>query len=111
MKFTELKPEQQAQIIAFMSVFRPNVGLIARVMNKFAQMDGLWVTNISPLMAALDPGEVIPDPTGLAGAAPLMHEQVAGIMADVESVLKEHNAPANRAAFVIVAGPLNTIGD
>jgi len=108
--FTALPPDQQGQILAFMSAIRPSIGLLARTRNAFAQMDTAWITTVLAEITALDAGAIIPDPTGLAGAAPLTREDVLNAMSSVEAFLLANNTTARRAAYIRIAGITNTIG-
>lgn len=108
--FAQLTPDQQNQVLAFMAMFRPNIGLTARALNQMSQMDSIWTNNISPLVTGLDAGTPIPDSPGLAGAVTLIREEIMGLMASVQTCLSTYNLPANRTEFVRAAGLPNTVG-
>ena len=105
--FSSYTAAQQAQILAFMPLFRSAiVGLVASC-NGGASLDGTWTAAISPLVTGLDAGTVIPDNTGLAGAMPLAREDVLAIMTAIEGLLATANTPAQRAEYLKVVGPVN----
>jgi hypothetical protein len=108
--FSALTETQQAQILAFMPLFRSSVIQLAQACNQGASLDTVWQNTILALVTSLDPGVVIPDVTGLAGAAPLAREDVLGMMTAIEGLLASANTSPQQAEYVKVVGPANAIG-
>lgn len=105
--FSSYTSAQQAQILAFMPLFRSAIVGLVGACNQGATLDGTWTGAISTLVTGLDAGTVIPDTTGLAGAMPLAREDVLAIMTAIEGLLATANTPAQRAEYLKVVGPVN----
>jgi hypothetical protein len=108
--FTTLTSTQQAQVIAWMPLFRSSVIQLAQACNQGASLDSVWQNTILAIVTSLDAGTIIPDVTGLAGASPLVREDVLGMMAAIEALLSSANTTAQQAEYVKVVGPANAIG-
>lgn len=99
----------QSQMLAYMPIFRGNVGLFARTVAALSQMDAnLWIASVKTEVTALDPGTIIPDVTGLDGAVPQTREQILALMTGLESFLATYNTPAQFATYAGIAGFVNT---
>lgn len=107
--YDSLTDDQKAQVQAFMDVYRPLLGNIARMFTKIQQMDDAWTGGISAILDILDTGTVLQTTTGLNGAAPLVVDAVKGTIADLEAALAGFNTLANRQAYIRAAGLQNTI--
>jgi hypothetical protein len=90
-----------------MPLFRASIVQLVASCNTGARLDGTWQASISALVSGLDAGTVIPDTTGLAGAQPLMREDLIAMMQAIESLLSSANATAQRAEYLKVVGPAN----
>jgi hypothetical protein len=108
--FSALTADQQGQVLAFMTLLRPNCGELARACNHGSAMDSVWQTTVSALVTSLDAGTAIPDDTGLAGAVTLVREDVLGLMTAIEALLSSANTSAARAEYIKAAGIVNTVG-
>jgi hypothetical protein len=105
--WSQLTPAQQAQVLAFMPLFRAAVVQLVAAADGGAKLDSIWTNGISAVVESLAPGTVIPDSTGLAGASPLMMDVVVGQMAAIEQLLTGANTAQARAAYLEIVGPAN----
>lgn len=106
----DLTADQRAQLMAFMALYRPNAGGIARMLNSLDQMAGVYASTVGAIIDGLDADAVIGDETGLAGAATLTAGDVASMMTQIGAVLAAFNQTENRATYVRAAGLANTMG-
>ena len=105
--WSQLTPAQQSQVLAFMPLFRAAVVQLVAAANGGAKLDGVWTGGISAVVESLSSGTVIPDNTGLAGAAPLTMDIVVAQMAAIETLLSSANTAQARAAYLEIVGPAN----
>lgn len=108
--FSALTETQQVQVQAFMPLFRSSIIQLAQACNQGARLDSVWQNTILASVTSLDAGTVIPDTTGLAGAAPLTREDVLGMMGAIEALLANVNTSAAQVEYVKAVGPANAIG-
>lgn len=107
--FSGMTPDQQAQVLAFMPVFRSKVIELARAVNNMAALLEVWNTNVSVPVLALDAGTVIPDNTGLAGAQSVNREQIMAVMGAMMAALAAANTVGLRSRYISVIGPANMV--
>lgn len=108
--FTDLTTDEQGQLKAFMPMFRVAIGELARVCNHGASLDGIWLANVKAIVAKLDAATVVPDDTGLAGAAQVTSDDLNSTMGLLEALLASANTQAQRAEYIKIAGAPNTVG-
>lgn len=105
--WSQLTPAQQAQVLAFMPLFRAAVVELVAAADGGAKLDGVWTGGISAVVESLSSGTVIPDSTGLAGASPLTMDDVVAQMSAIETLLSSANTTAARAEYLKIVGPAN----
>jgi hypothetical protein len=107
--FINQPANSQEQMLAFMPIFRANIGLFARTVATLAQMDtNLWQASVKAEVTALTAGTIIPDVTNLDGALPQTREQVLALMTGLEALLTTYNTPAQFTTYASIAGFTNT---
>ena len=111
MKFADLTPEEQNLVSLFVAQhFRPAVGGAARSLNGVNQLHSTFkISGVAAILANLDGGEKVPDETGLAGAQPLVADDVVGFMKAAEGMLTAYNFDELRMQYAKIAGFPNTI--
>ena len=82
---------------------------LAKLAQKGVTIDDNWDSQVSAIIATLDPGEVLPDTGGLAGAADITHEELTSIMGSINTLLATYNTNAARQLYVKLAGPNNVV--
>lgn len=105
--WAQLTPAQQAQVLAFMPMFRAAVVELVAAADGGAKLDSIWTGGISAVVESLTSGAVIPDITGLAGASPLTMDIVVAQMTAIEALLASANTAQARAAYLAIVGPAN----
>ncbi len=106
-EFSSLTPAQQAQVLAFMTNFRPAIGAISVALRNLSALSNAYAAAIGPVLATVDPASPIPDTTGLAGAQPLACADVTTVMGMVAAVISTYYAQANLAEYIKIVGPVN----
>lgn len=109
MQYADLTTDQKAQVQAFMDVYRPILGQVARIFAQTAGMENAWNGSISALVTSLDAGAIVAAPTGLAGAAPLTRESVITTMGNFAAALASFNTDTMRQGYINAAGLSNTL--
>ncbi len=110
MTYAELTVEQQAIIQNFVGLLRAWTGEQGRTNNHGDVLNTDYNAQSSAILASLDAGEVIPNTSGLAGAASLVKEDVVSMVAHVQGILTGYNTAAHRQLWVRAAGAGNLIG-
>lgn len=108
MTYDDLTDDQRSQIQAFMDVFRPTMGQLARVLATLAKLEDAWLS-VGPVVNALNDGSPIKTTTGLAGTVELAKENLVGSMDDFQTALNAFNTPMNRARYIAAAGLANVV--
>lgn len=109
--YAELTVGQKATLQHFVNVLvRPSMGELARVNNHLAALDADYNAQASAILATLTGSEVIPNESGLAGAAALTKDQVVTLVSYAQGVLTNYNTSGHRGNYVLAAGAENTIG-
>lgn len=109
-KFADLTADQQTLVSLFVGPqFRPSVGQAARALNALKQLVEIYQINVQALIEGLEPGEPIPNETGLAGAQPLVKEDVVAFMTAADGLLAEYNTVDLRKEYAKIAGFPNTV--
>jgi hypothetical protein len=91
-------------VLAAMPIFRAKIAAFAQAVKGLADFDQIWTNGPLATITALDPGTVIPDSTGLAGANALVREEMLSSMTSVEAMEVTYNTAALRAAYMKIAG-------
>lgn len=120
MAYSDLSAEQQAQLDAWCNNVRALVGDFQRVVNSMvAHRDAYWASDgINDLLTTGDwsgANSVIPNKSGLAGAAVLDKDDFVALLSQIEGVVVNaltytsgFNTDALRQQRVAAAGPSNT---
>ena len=108
--FSALTADQQSQLLGFMPVLRAGIAELAKVCNHGARLDQTWTAGIKAIVASLDAGTVIPDTTGLAGAASLTSDDLNAMMTAIEQGLAVLDTAAQQAAYLKAVGAANVNG-
>ena len=108
--YASLTQDEKNQLHALLAQVRAFAGTLARDMHKAQVLDDSWDATISTIVATLDVGAVIPNESGLAGAAPLTREEFEQMMnVNIPALLTTYNTPAARQLYAKYAGPGNII--
>lgn len=107
--YASLTQTEKDIIDTFARVVRGFSGELAKLAQRGVVLEDDWDAQVSALIATLDPGEVLPDTGGLAGAADITHEELTSIVTSIGSFLLTYNTPAARQLYVKLAGPQNVI--
>ena len=105
-----LTREQKGLLQAFLNNVRAWSGEQARVNNHGEAINTDYTAQVSAIIASLDAGEIIPNSSGLAGAASIVKEDLMSVVAHIQGVLTTYNTPEHREAWVKMAGANNLIG-
>lgn len=109
MQLSDLTADEQAQLAAFFTVYRPILGQISRVFASLAHVEDAWAGGISALVAQLDDGAIASPGSSMAGAMPLTKQSVTDTLADFSQAMASFNADANRQRYIAAAGLANTL--
>lgn len=108
--FVDLTPEQQVILQHYVDqLVRPAMGELGRFGVRLEAVNDDYVAQSSAILALLDPGEEIPNGSGLAGAAILNEADVVTLTSYVQGVLA-FNTATHRQNMAKAAGAENTIG-
>lgn len=102
--FTDLTPQQVAQLQAFDDQYRPLMGQIAQLLGKLQTLDDAWTGGVSATHASLDAGTVLGLNINYPGAQPLTSDSVIANMTAFEGALASFYALSNRQAYILAAG-------
>lgn len=110
MAYTDLTPEQQADIQSVLQIIRPTVGTMRQTVNVWRNVLALYGAN-SDFRAALlllAAGDTIPNTSGLAGASSVTKAELTnptgGILADMQAVVTTWDDATRLALCVKLAG-------
>lgn len=108
--YDSLTPEQKDILGALTTQLRAFVGGFAKTNTRAEVLVDDWNAQVSAIVASLDAGEIIPNVSGLAGAASVTKEEVTSIMAtSLANLLATYNTATARELYVKLAGPGNVI--
>ena len=110
MTYEELTTEQKALLQAFTTFTRAWCGEQARSNNHAEAANDDYNGQTSAIIASLDASEVIPNTSGLSGAASLTKEELVSIVAHMQGFLSNYNTPPHRQLWTKAAGVSNMIG-
>jgi len=121
MAYADLSAEQKAQLDSWTNDMRALMGDFQRVLNRMSAMrDAYWVADgINDLFSvggAWADGEVVPNNSGLAGAAVqtksdfvnMMSNHIDKAIVNSATHVTGHNTTPLRQQRIAAAGPLNT---
>jgi len=115
--YASLSQEEKDLCAAYTNMLRAWAGEQARANNHAAAIDADWVAQISTIINSLDVGEVIPNASGLAGAASLTEGEATTLTSHCQNILTDmstHSSGFNTAGFrqawTKACGATNMIG-
>lgn len=100
--YAELSPSDRAVVDNTVNLIRAAAGNKARAWNQ--QRAIADDTNAVALIVSIDPGGVIPNTSGLAGADDMTRNELVAVWAALEADRTANDTPANRASFSKAAG-------
>jgi len=108
--YASLTAEQKDILGELTTQLRAFAGEFAKMNTKAAVLVDDWNAQVSVIVASLDTGEVIPNVSGLAGAASVTKEEVTALAAtQLANLLAAYNTDSARELYVKLAGPANVI--
>ena len=108
MTYAELSAEQKAVLDAFMMAYRPTMGRVSQMLKAMANMVDAANAGVTDILDGLDVDAAIGDPTGLAGAQPLLKTQILSDIEGFETVLAIYDTAEKRQERIRAAGLANT---
>jgi len=108
--YQSLTIEQQRLLQSFTNTLRAWAGEQARVNNHGAVLDTDYTAQASAIINSLTAGEIIPNTSGLDGAAGIAKEDLISVVAHVQGILAGFNMAGHRQLWVKLAGAHNMIG-
>jgi len=115
--YASLTQEQKDIVQAYVNFARAWAGEQARTNNHGEAANDDWNAQINTIVGSLDTGEVIPNTSGLAGAASLTKEEVTTLTSHLQNMqtdMSSHTGGFNtttlRQAWIKAAGAANMIG-
>ena len=109
MAYADLTTEQKQSVDEFMALLRPWCGELARVHNHGASAFTQYWATISAILGELLDGDVIPNKSGLPGAAGITKTEIGTILAWQGSIATI-NSEANRQLMAKACGGTNLNG-
>lgn len=91
MAFSDLTPEQQAAVAAYVREVRAAIGQVRADREVVVRLDAAY-GNIQALFAGMSNGEMIPDGSGLAGALPLNVGEIITLTAHLQVLMTQYGA-------------------
>ena len=108
--YSELTTEQQNLLQAFLNNIRGWSGEQGRTNNHGEAFNDDYNAQVSAIISSLDAAEVIPNTSGLAGAASIVKEDLVSVVAHVQGILTSYNTTAHRQLWTKHAGAVNLLG-
>jgi hypothetical protein len=108
--YDSLSVEQKTLVQNFMAMLRSWAGEQARTNNHGDATNTGYLAEAEDIIALLDAGAIIPNESGLDGAAGLSKEDVLAIVQHFQFILANYNTSALRQIWARAAGALNLIG-
>lgn len=105
-----LTTEQKNLLQAFTNFVRAWSGEQARANNHGAVANADYIAQIFTILGDLDAGQIIPNTSGLAGAASLVKEDLVSIVSHIQGILASYNTEPHRQLWIRATGAANMIG-
>ena len=106
--YDSLSEADKAVVQNTVQLIRANAGAVGRVFNAMAAIAA--DTNAIALITSIDPGETIPNESGLAGADDMTRSELVGMWNDFDTMRTAHDTPTNRAVWSKAAGINHLLG-
>lgn len=108
--YDSLTLEQKNLLQAFLNNVRAWAGEQARANNHGDVHNTDYNAQASAIIASLNAAEVIPNTSGLSGAASIVKEDLVSVVAHIQGVLTSYNTGPHRQLWTKMAGAVNMIG-
>ena len=110
--WAELTQEQRDVYQAFERDLRSTQGAFQRLLNTFERLDPTYNAQITAILTALDDNTVVPNSSGLSGAAALNSDtEMAALVAHWQSAIATFNTVGHKQLRDKAAGTGNTGGE
>lgn len=106
--YSSLNAQDKLIVDNTINLLRASAGEIARVFNHLVAIAA--DTNAVALVTSIDPGEVIPNTSGLAGADELTRTEVVALYNALNAIRTANDTAPNRAAWSKAAGINGMLG-
>ena len=105
--YADLPAEDKAIIEAWERNARGGFNSMARMVNEFRALQAALDASGGPrdIITALDPGEEIPNTSGLAGAHSMTKQEWSDLVALLDGFLTSYDTAVNRRLYAKAAGP------
>jgi len=108
--YDSLTAEQKDILGALTTQTRAFAGEFARINSRAEVLVDDWNGQVAAIVATLDAGEIIPNLSGLRGAANVTKEEVTTLLGtSLVNLLATYNTAGARQLYVKLAGPGNVI--
>lgn len=115
--YASLTREQKGILQDFTNLCRSWAGEQARVNNHADAINTTYNAQVVTILSSLDVGEIVPQTSGLNGAASLTKEEVTTLVSHIQNMLADmrthtsgFNTATLRQAWAKAAGAANLIG-
>jgi len=108
--YASLTTEQKAILQSFLNNTRAWCGEQARTNNHGETQDTDYNAQASAIIASLDAAEVIPNTSGLDGAASIVKEDLISVVSHIQGIQTSYNTSGHRTLWDKMAGSRNLIG-
>jgi len=106
--YDSLSVADKAVVQNTVQLIRATCGSTGRTFNALAAIAA--DTNAIALITSIDPAEVIPNESGLAGADDMTRTELVNVWTDFTTMRTAHDTAGNRAAWSKAAGVSNLLG-
>lgn len=111
MAYADLTAEEQKLLGDFMTMLRPYAIAQGKLLNLAAAIGQLYGNGAFAILNKMQQSDLVPDATGLAGAAPLTAGEIMQAAGHAADLITKDVADATRVARRIkLAGPINLQG-
>lgn len=107
--WSTLTTNQQSIIINDLLTLRALVAEVVKGINVANGLNYSWTGQSSAIASGLDADTVIPDNTGLAGAASITNTEMAAMMTSVQGFLTAFDTPTLMATYAAFIGSPNMV--
>lgn len=110
MAYADLTSEQQQQLQDWLTVVRPMMGELARLVNHLKAAKTAYTGHISAILALLADVDSINNESGLTGATVVLKAEVDEVITDANALILTHDTVAKRELRDKFCGAANTLG-
>ena len=109
--YSSLTPQEQADIADMLVVVIPTSKAQLDIAGDADVALSRWNNGVSASVASLDPGEEIPNPTGLIGAGPVVKENLQNNIMAYITTLSGLNTQAHIDNITPIVGAQNVVSE